>query len=352
MSQFHRLPGVNDEMIQMLEETKLQVYRRKKLMLGLMGEDMVGINLGEQVENAAEDADIEVREKCIPKKAKIFHSSYIERIVKVGDKLSKYESGICNSIFASNRDDGVIDCWAGFLNKMENYKDESSLSRFFFDTTIVTEEILKELKTEDLKCRLFATLLQIYIKKFDVKPSFRDVALILDDAKYYLLVFDLRSSSYYIVDHVKRTGILDRKYGMIPNLVKKLFCNYLTSQHHPMAKALCFKVGRVMNISWQVEQVGTDCGIYLMRHMESYMGGSEGRWECGLIDKKAGDLTVILKLRMKYMARLLTADFNKCKSIIVTDFEAFRKLDILEQTMILQQSAENRKKKRKTRGRH
>ncbi|CAH1450407.1 unnamed protein product [Lactuca virosa] len=101
MSQFHRLPGVNDEMIHMLEETELQVYRRKKLMSGLRGEDMVGINLGEQVENAAEDADIEI------------------------------------------------------------------------------EEILKELKTEDLKCRLFATLLQIYIKKFDVKPSFRDVALVV-----------------------------------------------------------------------------------------------------------------------------------------------------------------------------
>ena len=106
-----------------------------------------------------------------------------------------------------------------------------------------------------------------------------------------------------------------------------------------------------MNISWQVEQAGTDCGIYLMRHMESYMGESERRWECGLTGKKAGDVTAILELRMKYMARLLTADFNKYKSMIVTDFEAFRKLDILEQTMILQQSAENRKKKRKTRGR-
>ncbi|XP_042755765.1 uncharacterized protein LOC122196682 [Lactuca sativa] len=37
MSQFHRLSGVNDEMIQMLEETELHVYRRKKLMSGLRG---------------------------------------------------------------------------------------------------------------------------------------------------------------------------------------------------------------------------------------------------------------------------------------------------------------------------
>ncbi|CAI9285557.1 unnamed protein product [Lactuca saligna] len=92
MSQFHRLPGVNDEMIQLLEETELHVYRRKKLMSGFSGDNEVGINFGEVVDNAAEDADNDKREKHIPKKAKIFHSPYIEKIVKVGDKLIKDET--------------------------------------------------------------------------------------------------------------------------------------------------------------------------------------------------------------------------------------------------------------------
>ena len=106
-----------------------------------------------------------------------------------------------------------------------------------------------------------------------------------------------------------------------------------------------------MNISWLVEKAGTECGIYLMRHMESYMGENEWRWECGLTGKMPADVSATIKLRTKYMARLLTSDFNKFKTMIVKDFEAFRKLDILEQDMLLQQSAENRKKKRKTRGR-
>ncbi|CAI9271372.1 unnamed protein product [Lactuca saligna] len=384
MTQFHRLPGVNDEMIKLLEETELQVYKKKKQMSIISGDNLVGRNIGEAVDNAGGYDDNDKREKRIPKKAKVFNSPNIERIVKVGEKLSKDETWICNLVFASTRDDGdeiwdigtghllhqgfayqfnhgmflhskIIDCWAAFLNKMENYKDESSLSRFFFDTTIVTEDILNELKSEDMKCRLFATLLRIYTKKFDVKPSFRDVALvffpIVDDGKYYLLIFDLKSSLYYIVDHVKRTGTLERKYGMIPNLVKKLFCNYLTSQHHPMAKTLTFKAARVMNISWLVEKAGTECGIYLMRHMETYMGEYEGRWECGLTGKMPADVSATIKLRIKYMARLLTSDFNKFKNMIVKDIEAFRKLDILEQDMLLRESAENRKKKRKTKGR-
>ncbi|CAI9282300.1 unnamed protein product [Lactuca saligna] len=117
-----------------------------------------------------------------------------------------------------------------------------------------------------------------------------------------------------------------------------------------MAKALSFKAVRVINIYWQVEDSGIDCGIYLMRHMESYKGENEGSWECGLTGKMTGDVTAILMLRTKYMARLLIADFNKYKSMIVTDYEAFRKLDILQQNMLLQESAKNRKKKRKARG--
>ncbi|CAI9285558.1 unnamed protein product [Lactuca saligna] len=104
-----------------------------------------------------------------------------------------------------------------------------------------------------------------------------------------------------------------------------------------MAKALSFKEGRVMNISWQVENSGIDCGVYLMRHLESYMGENEGRWECGLTCKIPGDVSAIIKLRTIYMVRLLTADFNKYKSMIDKDFEAFRKLDILDQNFLLQE---------------
>ncbi|CAI9279307.1 unnamed protein product [Lactuca saligna] len=117
-----------------------------------------------------------------------------------------------------------------------------------------------------------------------------------------------------------------------------------------MAKALSFKVVRVMNIYWQVEKSGTDCGVYLIRHMEIYMGENEGRWGCGLIGKLPGDVAAIGKLRTKYMARMLTTDFNEYKSMMVKDFETFRKLDILKQTMLLQESGENRKKKRKAKG--
>ncbi|CAH1413966.1 unnamed protein product [Lactuca virosa] len=64
MTRFHRLPGVNEEMIKLLDETELQVYRRKQLMSGISGDNVVGRNIGEAVDNVAEDDDNDKREKC------------------------------------------------------------------------------------------------------------------------------------------------------------------------------------------------------------------------------------------------------------------------------------------------
>ncbi|CAI9288815.1 unnamed protein product [Lactuca saligna] len=57
MTQFHRLPVVNEAMIKLLDETELQVYRRKKLMSGISGDNVVGRNIGEDVDNVAEYDD-------------------------------------------------------------------------------------------------------------------------------------------------------------------------------------------------------------------------------------------------------------------------------------------------------
>ena len=33
---------------------------------------------------------------------------------------------------------------------------------------------------------------------------------------------------------------------------------------------------------WQTDNWPNDCGVFVMHHMNSYMGSVKGRWECGL----------------------------------------------------------------------
>lgn len=38
----------------------------------------------------------------------------------------------------------------------------------------------------------------------------------------------------------------------------------------------------VIRMNWQTKDNGLDCGIFLMRHMETYMGGGVSNWTAGL----------------------------------------------------------------------
>ncbi|CAM8965464.1 unnamed protein product [Rhodiola kirilowii] len=35
-------------------------------------------------------------------------------------------------------------------------------------------------------------------------------------------------------------------------------------------------------MKWRTKDNDNDCGIFTMRHMETYMGGGEKKWTCGL----------------------------------------------------------------------
>lgn len=114
---------------------------------------------------------------------------------------------------------------------------------------------------------------------------------IVDD---YLLCFDLRKPSYVIIDHLKRKMPNQNAYGTKPNLVvnnlktfycinkyknnvvfklqQKLFCHYLISQKHPHGRIILKMMPNVMRMPWQMNEEGPNCGLYLMRHIECYMG--------------------------------------------------------------------------------
>nr|GMD25791.1 zinc finger BED domain-containing protein RICESLEEPER 2-like [Ipomoea batatas] len=65
----------------------------------------------------------------------------------------------------------------------------------------------------------------------------------------------------------------------------------------------------VYNVSFSVNTTWNkvNCGVYLMRHMESYVREDVARWECGLF---RGDQTELDSLRLHYMKEICTTDIN------------------------------------------
>ena len=75
---------------------------------------------------------------------------------------------------------------------------------------------------------------------------------------------------------------------------------------------------------WQTDKRPNDCGVFVMRHMEDYMGMSIQRWDCGIEDEGRKQTNQLGKLRKKYAARLLLSDCNINKDKIAAEMMKFR----------------------------
>ncbi|XP_019158184.1 PREDICTED: uncharacterized protein LOC109154897 [Ipomoea nil] len=90
--------------------------------------------------------------------------------------------------------------------------------------------------------------------------------------------------------------------------------------------------GRIKNIDWKpckfvvmaranyfggefVSSIILDCGVFAMRHMETYVGQSIASWDCGL---PRGDARVLLALCVQYVFEILMFQSNTCLQAIVS----------------------------------
>ena len=66
-----------------------------------------------------------------------------------------------------------------------------------------------------------------------------------------------------------------------------------------------------LEMSWRDMSNKIDCGIFLMRHMETYFGNGLVGWDCGLRKENQQQLD---DLRKKYCHEMLITPWNLCRS--------------------------------------
>lgn len=76
-------------------------------------------------------------------------------------------------------------------------------------------------------------------------------------------------------------------------------------------------IPKVLDIPWKTKNNGIDCGVFLMRHMETYKGTSLKEWRCGFSTEVSGKQGRELnELRRKYIAKILLCDINRSKHTV------------------------------------
>ncbi|KAL4560294.1 hypothetical protein LXL04_032444 [Taraxacum kok-saghyz] len=292
-------PGVAEEVYAMVDQTEEASLKKKQKEQ----------EKEQEKEKEKEEVVAEQRPKRNVKVSKMICSPYMERIAKIKDRVKAYELVLCNSIFASKRDTKEK-VWENDMGDVLYQSDVYTFkSNFYINWRIINCWISIMNARECLKSNESPARLFLHSDCMLIFP-------IINQGKYYMLCFDLKKPSYVLIDHIVRMGTTANRYGPIPLTLHKFFCYYLKSQRHPSLKTLSKMEANIQNLPWSVIKSGDNCGLYLMRHMECYMGEREGMWETGLTGKEMIDSAAFLGLRYKYMAAIFTLVINKFKEMI------------------------------------
>ncbi|KAK9049738.1 hypothetical protein SSX86_031293 [Deinandra increscens subsp. villosa] len=229
----------------------------------------------------------------------------------------------------------IIDCWAEILNHDEKKRSCDSPHRLFCRAFRVQGDKMWEDKDVDNSTRKkwFSKVMFQNVGKVESRRGMKCFDLvvfpILENSHYYLVVFELKNLGIYLIDNIHSDETVvackDKKEFHQKDTgykLKDLFVQYLDEWNHPKAgKSKVAKVGRLVLECASRGNV-KDCGIYTMRHMETFMGYSREKFLCGLEKdvkkKRGGDGTKmkINSLRKKYAARILLSDINMRKEMV------------------------------------
>ncbi|KAI3781816.1 hypothetical protein L2E82_11842 [Cichorium intybus] len=243
----------------------------------------------------------------------VFKSPFVNRAVDLNEKLSVVQEVICQMMFRCDPDKEsmeilfetspgdiltrhqfesmrpdhsihrfVIDCWTTVLNFEENkLKSKSSPSRLFFNTQILTENLLDDSTTFLKRFRIFDDNVNCFISELNREIDFNNLNLVFfpihNGDQFYAIVFNLTSMEIIILDTMRLSGKIEDMYGKIPQLL--------------------------------------------------YFGEKEGKWDIELGKENNKTRMRIAKLRGFYAAKFATHTINRKRKRNMEEANEFAKID-------------------------
>nr|KAJ0187924.1 hypothetical protein LSAT_V11C900463930 [Lactuca sativa] len=264
-----------------------------------------------------------------------YKSPYMDKAVNLFDRID-LQNVLLIQDFESMRPEHVIhhrviDSWAAVLN-YEEQKSKSKPYRLFFNTKIMSSELLDETKSFDERFLTFETRVDKFLSNVKANVDFNDLKLVVfpihNGDQMYAVVFNLTYPQVHIIDSIQ-TKSLEKTYGMTPTSLKLYFIRYLEKTTFIInnIEGLRSTTVKMMKIDWNTKELTTENGALLMRHMEKYCGEKQGKWNVEM--EKGSDVQAVqfVKLRALYAVKIATHEINNHKERVIKEAIEFGKFD-------------------------
>ncbi|KAL3618811.1 hypothetical protein CASFOL_037334 [Castilleja foliolosa] len=160
----------------------------------------------------------------------------------------------------------IIDVWCKVLNQKRMGQDWTMEQR----QALFNDNLKAEIRTTD----------GLNVKDIDML-----FFPICQSDHFYVICFDLKFRRAEILDNspALENADITTKYSHIPTTLGGMVKTFLESSGINRKAQFLKKLNfHRLKMHWRDENNRVDCGVYAMRHMETYMGGSLKSWRCGL----------------------------------------------------------------------
>nr|GEZ86515.1 C2 calcium-dependent membrane targeting [Tanacetum cinerariifolium] len=135
--------------------------------------------------------------------------------------------------------------------------------------------------------------------------------------------------------YIKSMVVTNTNDMVVATVLQQGFGEYLVRlNHNKAADVLTVEVKRE-NFYWQTDKKTYDSGVFLMRHMEAYMGNVMSKWECGLEAEGKNQNTLLSRLRKRYAVTLLLSECNLHRDNIRAQLNDIEVANVLDKRMKL-----------------
>ncbi|PWA49956.1 ulp1 protease family, C-terminal catalytic domain-containing protein [Artemisia annua] len=272
--------------------------------------------------------------------------------LRVGRQDSDVSGNVCNGAITPYTicDEAplqtIIPKDTNVLNDAEKYRDPKKLMcKVFCDTSLMKKVRVKqrEWDVRDLADKSFDVKESsdkfikgmMSILRTTVYGSLTNVDLvffpIIQAGHFFVVCMHLKRKEVHILDNMLlgSEDVAERYSGLVGFLVAR-FEDFLSFESHPAQGFLRNARPQLLRLGCMTKNNVIACGVFAMRHMETYLFGGEYDDLCEFRREEKDQHHQLDELRHKYAAKILLADINNKKADFEDEAEAYKRLPLEE----------------------